>query len=135
MMVRNQLGPMRQPSPFPPGPSVVDRVQALVALVGLVVLAVVVVTAVVSSDDVPPAPAAPAVSSSVVVADQFGPVGGGVDETRFYGPSDLLDDLRNVEMSEAELWARWEELTGSTVENIRQPVADMVAPTSGEGTP
>ena len=123
---------MRHPSPFPPGPSMADRAQTFVALVGLVVLAVVVVTAVVSSDDTSPVPV---VSSSVVMADQFGPVGGGVDETRFYGPSELLDDLRNVEMSEAELWARWEELTGSTVENIRQPVTDLVAPATSEGAP
>ena len=115
---------------FPRRPAM-EYLTTWVALAGLVALLVTVVVSLVRGDAVM-APVPP-VEPAVVSADQFGPAGGGADVTRFYGPSDLLDDLRNVEISEADVEARLAELFGETVDNIGRPIAELAA--TGEGTP
>ena len=117
---------------FPRRPAV-EYLMTWVALAGLVALFVTVVVSVVRGDALM-APVPP-VEPAVVSADQFGPVDGAAEDvTRFYGPSDLLDDLRNVEISEADVEARLAELFGETVENIGRPIAELTA-VGEEGTP
>ncbi len=121
-------------SPFPPGPSIGDRLQTVAAIVGMVVLAFIWVTGIgrPSGDPQPGATPLPA-SLLEPQRDQFGSPDGEEDTSRFYGPADAVRGLRDIEISEEQVRARWAELIGESAGNIRQPVGDVVAVLEDEG--
>ncbi len=121
-------------SPFPPGPSIGDRLQTVAAIVGLGVLAFVWVTGLGRpSGDPQPEAIPPPASLLVPQSDQFGSPDSEQDTSRFYGPADALRELREIEISEEQVRARWAELIGESADNIRQPVGDVVAVVEDEG--
>lgn len=101
-----------------------QRTQAVLAIAGVMVLTLIIAVALVRAAAATPSTVPPTIGSEVT--DSFGPPVGDQDDTRFYGPVEVLEQLQDGELTPADVRDHTGELFVRTADNIGRPFAELL---------